>query len=160
MSNRVAAPNSRGSGGAQGGLAGALLGALKSRGGLWFGWSGETAEAPSNEPAVVTQDGATFATVDLSPEEIADYYEGYANSTLWPLFHDRLDLAEYERDTGIGYEAVNERFADCVSPMLRADDVVWVHDYHLIPMGDALRRRGFRNRIGFSFTFPGRRPGC
>ncbi len=154
MSNRVAAPNSRGSGGAQGGLAGALLGALKSRGGLWFGWSGETAEAPSNEPAVVTQDGATFATVDLSPEEIADYYEGYANSTLWPLFHDRLDLAEYERDTGIGYEAVNERFADCVSPMLRADDVVWVHDYHLIPMGDALRRRGFRNRIGFFLHIP------
>ncbi|PZU16006.1 MAG: trehalose-6-phosphate synthase [Citromicrobium sp.] len=154
MSNRVAAPNARGAGGAQGGLAGALLGALKSRGGLWFGWSGETAEAPSDEPALSTEDGVTFATVDLSPAEVADYYEGYANSTLWPLFHYRLDLAQYERDTGIGYEAVNERFADCVSPLLRPDDVVWVHDYHLIPMGDGLRRRGFQNRIGFFLHIP------
>lgn len=154
VSNRVATPTARGSAGAQGGLAGALNAALKANGGVWFGWSGETVEEPSNEPAMTTQDGVTIATIDLSANEVSEYYEGYANSTLWPLFHYRIDLAEYERDTAIGYEAVNERFADSIDPLLTGDDLVWVHDYHLIPMGDALRRRGYRNRIGFFLHIP------
>lgn len=154
ISNRVAIPTARGAAGAQGGLAGALHSVLKENGGLWFGWSGEEVEAPSDKPTVQTYDGVSMATIDLSPQDVAEYYSGYANSTLWPLFHYRLDLTEYERNTAIGYERVNERFADCVAPLVRDDDVIWVHDYHLVPLGEGLRRRGFRNRIGFFLHIP------
>ncbi len=154
ISNRVATPSARGAAGAQGGLAGALNAAVKGNGGIWFGWSGKGVEAPSPEPSIACHDGVTMATIDLSPHDLTEYYYGYANSTLWPLFHYRLDLTEYERETAIGYERVNERFADSVTPLLTDDDLIWVHDYHLIPLGDALRRRGQRNRIGFFLHIP------
>ena len=95
-----------------------------------------------------------MATIDLAPQDVDEYYNGYANSTLWPLFHYRLDLTEYERETGRGYERVNELFADSVAPLIQPDDLVWVHDYHLMPLGDGLRRRGVRNRIGFFLHIP------
>ena len=154
ISNRVAAARARGVAGAQGGLAGALNAALRESGGLWFGWSGEEVAAPSAEPAVATDDDVTVATIDLSPQDVDEYYNGYANSTLWPLFHYRLDLTEYERDTAMGYERVNERFAASVAPLIGAYDTVWVHDYHLIPLGEGLRRRGLKNRIGFFLHIP------
>ena len=96
----------------------------------------------------------TTATIDLSQRDIDEYYNGYANSTLWPLFHYRLDLAQYERETGKGYERVNERFADQVAPLIEPDDAVWVHDYHLIPLGERLRSRGLKNCIGFFLHIP------
>ena len=154
ISNRVAAARARGVAGAQGGLAGALNAALRESGGLWFGWSGEEVAAPSAEPAVATDDDVTVATIDLSPQDVDEYYNGYANSTLWPLFHYRLDLTEYERDTAMGYERVNERFAASVAPLIGANDTVWVHVYHLIPLGEGLRRRGLKNRIGFFLHIP------
>ena len=70
------------------------------------------------------------------------------------MFHYRLDLTEYERDTAMGYERVNERFAASVAPLIGANDTVWVHDYHLIPLGEGLRRRGLKNRIGFFLHIP------
>lgn len=94
------------------------------------------------------------ATIDLPSRDVDEYYNGYANSTLWPLFHYRLDLTEYERETGKGYERVNERFAEFVSPLIEEDDLVWVHDYHLIPLGERLRAHGLRNRIGFFLHIP------
>ncbi|WP_324261001.1 trehalose-6-phosphate synthase [Altererythrobacter sp. H2] len=154
VSNRVAMPTARGVAGAQGGLAGALNAALKKTGGVWFGWSGQEAETPSVEPKVADYDGVTMATIDLARQDIDEYYNGYANSTLWPLFHYRLDLTEYERDTAMGYERVNELFADSLTPLVQPDDLIWVHDYHLIPLGDGLRRRGVKNRIGFFLHIP------
>jgi trehalose 6-phosphate synthase len=154
ISNRVAVPQARGKAGAQGGLAGALKAALAKAGGVWFGWSGEEAAEPSLEPTVGTYDGVTMATIDLSPQEVEEYYNGYANSTLWPLFHYRIDLTEYERDFAMGYERVNERFAASVVPMIQPEDHVWVHDYHLIPLGERLRSRGLKNRMGFFLHSP------
>lgn len=154
ISNRVAVPKARGAAGAQGGLAGALNAALKKAGGLWFGWSGGEVDEPAGEPTVETYDGVTMATIDLAPQDVDEYYNGYANSTLWPLFHYRLDLTEYERETGMGYERVNELFAESVAPLIEPEDLVWVHDYHLIPLGDGLRRRGAKNRIGFFLHTP------
>ncbi|MCL6251596.1 trehalose-6-phosphate synthase [Altererythrobacter sp. KTW20L] len=154
VSNRVAVPTARGAQGAQGGLAGALLAALREAGGLWFGWSGKEAETPSVEPHMQEHDGVTMATIDLAQQDIDEYYNGYANSTLWPLFHYRLDLTQYERDTAMGYERVNELFADSLTPLVREDDLIWIHDYHLIPLGDGLRRRGVRNRMGFFLHIP------
>lgn len=154
VSNRVALPKARGVAGAQGGLAGALNAALKERGGLWFGWSGQESENAGDNIHIQRADGVTTATVDLSAKEVDEYYNGYANSTLWPLFHYRIDLARFEERTGKGYERVNDRFADSVSALIEGEDIVWVHDYHLIPLGQRLRDRGAKNPIGFFLHIP------
>jgi trehalose 6-phosphate synthase len=154
ISNRVAVPKARGVAGAQGGLAGALNSALKEAGGLWFGWSGQESEASDGNVNLQRADGVTTATIDLPKRDVDEYYNGYANSTLWPLFHYRIDLTEYENETGRGYERVNDRFADSVMPLIDSDDVIWVHDYHLIPLGERLRERGAKNRIGFFLHIP------
>lgn len=154
MSNRVAVPTAAGAKGAQGGLAGAMNAALRERQGLWFGWSGEAVEEPSAEPAIQTNDGVTTATIDLAPTDVEEYYNGYANATLWPLFHYRVDLARFQRETAKGYERVNDLFAQAAVPLLRPDDTIWVHDYHFIPLGERLRARGLTNRIGFFLHIP------
>ncbi|MDC8755688.1 trehalose-6-phosphate synthase [Erythrobacter sp. sf7] len=154
ISNRVAVPKARGVAGAQGGLAGALNAALKQHGGIWFGWSGQESESAADNIHLQRNDGVTTATIDLSSRDVDEYYNGYANSTLWPLFHYRLDLTQYERETGKGYERVNERFAECVTPLIEPDDLIWVHDYHLLPLGERLRARGIANRIGFFLHIP------
>ncbi len=154
ISNRVAVPKARGAAGAQGGLAGALTSALKENGGVWFGWSGQETEQFTGSVNLLKEDGVTFATIDLEPQDVEEYYNGYANRTLWPLFHYRIDLAEYEREFAKSYERVNERFAESVLPLIEPEDVVWVHDYHLIPLGDRLRERGLKNRMGFFLHTP------
>lgn len=147
-------PKARGAAGAQGGLAGALNSALQKHGGIWFGWSGQESEDQTGNINLQRNDGVTTATIDLPERDVDEYYNGYANSTLWPLFHYRLDLTRYERETGKGYERVNERFAKCVTPLIEPDDLVWVHDYHLLPLGARLRARGIKNRIGFFLHIP------
>ena len=154
ISNRVAVPKARGAAGAQGGLAGALNAALKKHGGIWFGWSGQECGEFTGDINMQQHGGVTTATVDLPHQDIEEYYNGYANATLWPLFHFRLDLTEYERETAKGYERVNERFAESVAPLIEPDDLVWVHDYHLLPLGERLRKRGVKNRIGFFLHTP------
>ncbi|WP_380874480.1 alpha,alpha-trehalose-phosphate synthase (UDP-forming) [Sphingomonas sp. DBB INV C78] len=149
ISNRVSA-----GGGAQGGLAVALTSALREQGGIWFGWSGNRTDEFTGHINFQREDGVTTATVDLEDQDIEEYYNGYANRTLWPLFHYRIDLAEYERDFAGGYQRANERFADTVMPLIEAEDVVWVQDYHMFPLGAELRKRGLRNRIGFFLHIP------
>ena len=73
---------------------------------------------------------------------------------LWPIFHYRLDLAEFSRRDLCGYLRVNDHFADEMVKVLKPDDIVWVHDYHLIPLAKALRQRGLHNRIGFFLHIP------
>ncbi len=153
ISNRVAVP-SKDANANQGGLAVALQSALREHGGIWFGWSGETTEVFSGDIHTVEGDGVTTATIDLEEQDIDEYYNGYANRTLWPLFHYRIDLTEFERDFEGGYKRVNERFADTVRPLIGEDDLVWVHDYHLIPLGMRLRERGVTNRLGFFLHTP------
>ena len=154
ISNRVAVPKARGAEGAQGGLAGALLAALGGTGGVWFGWSGEETENPSAKPEILTNDGVAIATIDLDHHDIEEYYNGYANSTLWPLFHYRIDLTKHEREFGKGYERVNDLFASAAVPLIEPDDLVWVHDYHFMPLGERLRAHGIKNRIGFFLHIP------
>ena len=153
ISNRVSAPDGSHSG-AQGGLAVALEAALREMGGIWFGWSGEQADSFTGQVNLQRGQGYTTATVDLEEQDIEEYYNGYANRTLWPLFHYRIDLAEYERGFAGGYQRVNERFAETVRPLIEQEDVVWIQDYHMIPLGQELRRRGCRNRIGFFLHTP------
>ena len=153
ISNRVSAATG-GAAGAQGGLAVALTTALREYRGLWFGWSGNVTEQFNGHINFQREDGVTTATVDLEQQDVEEYYNGYANRTLWPLFHYRIDLAEYERDFAGGYQRANERFADTVLPLIEPGDAVWVQDYHMIPLGHLLRERGCRNRIGFFLHTP------
>ncbi|MFN2259929.1 MAG: alpha,alpha-trehalose-phosphate synthase (UDP-forming) [Parasphingopyxis sp.] len=154
ISNRVSVPKAQGAAGAQGGLAVALLAALRESRGIWFGWSGEEVEQYEGKLDIQRHVGVTTVTVDLERQDIEEYYNGYANRTLWPLFHYRIDLAEYERTFGSGYERVNEKLAEAVAPLIEPDDLVWVHDYHMIPLGKMLRDRGIANRIGFFLHIP------
>ncbi len=135
-----------------GGLAVALVDTLRETGGLWFGWSGKIAE----EGAVKTEraNGITTATLDLSQDEFDEYYNGFANRCLWPLFHYRMDLTAYDRRFYDGYVRVNRRFADALAPLLQPDDLLWVHDYHLLPFGEVLRELGVRQPIGFFLHIP------
>jgi trehalose 6-phosphate synthase len=137
-----------------GGLAVAMREALRGRGGLWFGWSGNITETEVGAPSVTTRGKVTYVATDLSTAEHKLYYLGHANATLWPLFHFRLGLMEYRRDAARMYLEVNRRFAKVLAPLLAPDDLVWVHDYHLIPLGQELRRLGVRNRIGFFLHTP------
>jgi trehalose 6-phosphate synthase len=154
VSNRVSPPKTEDGSGAQGGLAVALAAALREYRGLWFGWSGNKTEKFTGHIDMQRAHGVTTATVDLEAQDVDEYYNGYANRTLWPLFHYRIDLAEYDRSFGSGYERVNERFAETVAPLIEPDDLVWVHDYHLIPLGQQLRDRGLKNRMGFFLHIP------
>ncbi|HYG26575.1 MAG TPA: trehalose-6-phosphate synthase, partial [Caulobacteraceae bacterium] len=130
VSNRVNPPTDRGEGTA-GGLAMALAAALREYSGMWFGWSGQTIDEYTGKIAVQKVGGVTVATVDLEDQDRQEYYNGYANKTLWPLFHYRVDLTAYERSFDEGYSRVNARFAETLAPLIAPDDFVWVHDYHL-----------------------------
>lgn len=152
VSNRVQAPLDP-SDSSAGGLAMALSSALRTYDGFWFGWSGQVGD--DDEGCTVQErGGVTVVTVPLDDQAVEEYYNGYANRTLWPLFHHRIDLTAYERAYSQGYERTNRRFAEILVPMLRPDDVVWVHDYHMIPLGRYLRDLGVSNRIGFFLHTP------
>ena len=134
-----------------GGMAVALADVARERKGIWFGWNGETTDAEHAD--VVTREARTV-TVPLTPEEYAGYYLGYANSVLWPVFHNRLDLAQFESGYFESYQSVNQRLAALLQPMLRPDDLIWVHDYHMIPFASELRKLGVQNAIGFYLHIP------
>ena len=154
VSNRVPAKDMANVGATAGGLAVALKAALAQRGGLWFGWSGATCRDEDNCLHTESDGKITYALLDLTERDIEEYYQGFANRALWPLFHYRLDLTDFSRDDMAGYFRVNEYFARTLAPLLRPDDVIWVHDYHLIPLASALRAVGIRNSIGFFLHIP------
>jgi trehalose 6-phosphate synthase len=152
VSNRVALPDQLAP---TGGLAVGVLAALKSSdGGIWFGWSGKTEEVPSTVPVEVERDGIRFVTVDLPTASFDAYYDGFCNSSLWPLHHYfpgafRYDAVEYQ-----AYLDVNRYYAEVLSKLVKKDDLIWIHDYQLIPLGRMLREAGIENRIGFFLHIP------
>src|SRR5216684_2794568 len=154
VSNRVSVPDPEGPRQA-GGLAVAVNAALKRRDGVWFGWSGKIAEnGDPPEPRILQQRRRTVITLDLSAVDFQEYYNGFANRVLWPILHYRVDLAEFTSLELGGYLRVNALFADALSGFIRSDDVIWVHDYHLMPLAKELRSRGHDNPIGFFLHIP------
>jgi trehalose 6-phosphate synthase len=153
VSNRVNPPSGAGEE-TVGGLAMALAAALREYSGLWFGWSGGSTPIFTGQLSMQKIDGVTAATVDLEECDIEEYYNGYANKTLWPLFHYRTDLAAYDRAYGAGYQRANRRFAETLRPLIEPGDLIWIHDYHLIPLARELRKLGVKNRIGFFLHVP------
>jgi len=151
VSNRVSLPRR---GGAPGGLAVGLLAAMQTRGGLWFGWNGEIADASPESAELVRRNGVTYATLDLSRQEHQDFYLGFSNGILWPVFHYFLDDLHYSDEQYEAYQRVNQRFARELAPLLEPDDLIWVHDYHLIPLAQKLRECGASQPLGLFLHIP------
>lgn len=151
VSNRCTVPRK---GDAPGGLAVALSAALRESGGLWFGWNGRVTDNTPARAAVSEVDGIRYATLGLQRSDYEAFYQGYSNRVLWPLFHYRIDAVQYRPEYGLGYLRTNEFFARKLLPHLGNDDLVWVHDYHLIPLGSSLRRAGVDMPIGFFLHIP------
>ena len=151
VSNRIAIP---GNAGPPGGLAVGLLSALRQSGGVWFGWSGSTSDAPAAEPESIEKEGIRYVTIELPTREFERYYNGFCNSTLWPLHHYfpgafRYDAAEFE-----AYLAINRLFAAALTKFIEPGDTIWIHDYQLMPLGAMLRAQGVQARIGFFLHIP------
>ena len=151
VSNRVTVPRRAT---AAGGLAVGVLAAMRARGGLWFGWSGDLVDDTPGEPGVVNRGDVAFATIDLPRRDYSPYYAGFCNGGLWPLFHYFVGTFQYSDEHYAAYRRVNACFAERLRPLLRSDDLVWVHDYHLIPLGQMLRDAGARQPLGFFLHIP------
>ncbi len=138
-----------------GGLAVALADALRERRGVWFGWDGKVIEDSSQAGLNIAQfENVRTATVPLTQKDYNEYYVGFSNNVLWPSFHYRLDLGRIDAKFIDGYRRVNQRFAQSLAALLEPDDIIWVHDYHLIPLAAELRALGVRQRIGFFLHIP------
>lgn len=154
VSNRIAVPD--GSKASAGGLTVGIMDALKTTGGLWFGWNGEINEIGEDdeEMNLFEQDSVTYASFGLNQNDYDLYYLQFSNAVIWPAFHYRLDLVNFQREAWDGYCNVNTLLAKRLLPLLKPDDVLWIHDYHLLPFAAALRKLGVNNRIGFFLHIP------
>lgn len=151
VSNRVSLPRKTA---APGGLAVGVLGALKHTGGMWFGWGGELVDHDPAPPSIHVREGVTYALMDLRRDQFERYYNGFSNEALWPLFHYMPTRFRFRHEDFDAYEAVNLQFARNLVPLLKSEDVIWVHDYHLIPLARRLRELGVRAPIGFFLHIP------
>jgi trehalose 6-phosphate synthase len=156
VSNRVA-PIQEGEATA-GGLAAGVLDALRQKGGLWFGWSGDVTDS-AVQNAQHSVGPISLFTIDLTRRDYDEFYRGFANGTLWPVLHYQIGLGRFEWEEYAGYRRVNEIFAKALRPLVTPDDLVWVHDYHLLCLADSLRAEGLTNRIGLFLHTPFPAPG-
>jgi len=153
VSNRVSVPDAAGKGTA-GGLAVALREAFQAYQGLWFGWSGKVAAHPTSQPRMVGRGHVQYALMDLTSLDRQEYYNGFANRALWPTMHYRVGLSDFSRTDYAGYLRVNRAFAIALAKLVCPSDLVWVHDYHLIPLAAELRALGLTNPIGYFHHIP------
>ncbi|WP_262282389.1 trehalose-6-phosphate synthase [Micromonospora sp. MA102] len=133
-----------------GGLMSALHPLLRHTPATWVGWAGGTGPAP-HLPDV---DGVRMRAVALSGEDFRDHYEGFANATLWPLYHDAVEQPEYHRRWWEAYQRVNQRFAEAAAEAAEPGGLVWVQDYHLQLVPGLLRDLRPDLRIGFFLHVP------
>jgi len=139
-----------------GGLVTALLPLLRDRGGTWIGWPG-TGEGGGDLDAALAQAthdaGYALKPVALTSEEVHNFYLGFSNEIVWPLFHDMHSLCNFRPEYWRTYLNVNRKYADVVAANSSGRDFVWVHDYHLMHVASELRRLG---RSGTSNSRPAR----
>jgi len=152
VSNRVQVPTD--SAPKAGGLAVALDGLMAERGGLWFGWSGDVSDDLRRTVDTKVVGSMQFATIDLTREEHDRYYNEFSNATLWPLLHSMPEHMSFDRRAAQVYRQTNSRMTDALVPLLRATDIIWIHDYHLMAMPAMLRARGVEAPIGFFLHVP------
>src|SRR5213083_571820 len=136
-----------------GGLVSALGPVLRGRGGTWSGWPGVAGEIPDAPFAKATRDaGYEVVPVALSEAERDEFYYGYSNEVIWPLFHDLQNFCHFEPAYWETYKTVNERYAEAIARHCKPGDFIWVHDYHLMYVAQALRERGLSRKLsGLTF---------
>jgi trehalose 6-phosphate synthase len=136
-----------------GGLVTALQPVMREARGVWIGWSGDAGPAPGPFRA----NGLDLLGVGLSADQVRDYYEGFCNATLWPLYHDVIAPPEFHRRWWDAYVTVNRYFAEAVIAQAAPGATVWVHDYQLQLVPRMLRQQRSDVRIGFfnHIPFPG-----
>jgi len=139
-----------------GGLVTALAPVLRDRGGLWIGWPGTMEETDLDNLVAMGGEsiGYTLKPVMLTTEEINRYYFGFSNEILWPLFHSLHLRCNFDPAYWSTYKAVNRKFAQVIAENSRADDYIWVHDYHLMLVADELRAIGAKCKVGFFLHTP------
>ncbi|MGY4880335.1 trehalose-6-phosphate synthase [Xanthomonas citri pv. eucalyptorum] len=146
VSNRMIDPKKP----AAGGLAVALAEMMHDNEGLWLGWSGKVGARPGAQEVKTESFGkSTIAGIDLTRKQFDNYYSGFFNSVLWPVMHDSAQWADFRPEFYAFYRHVNKIFASKLASMLKKDDVLWIHDCHLIPLAEELRQLGCKQRIGF-----------
>ncbi len=143
---------------ATGGLVSAVEPVLRYRGGTWIGWPGIAGEIPKKPMADATRDaGYKVVAVALSETERNEFYYGYSNEVIWPLFHDLQNFCNFDPAYWQAYKQVNERYADAIIRNARPDDFIWIHDYHLMYVAQALRERSISkslSRLTFFLHIP------
>lgn len=138
-----------------GGLVAAIEPVLRGRGGTWIGWPGVTGKIPDAPLAETSRSsGYEVVPVALSATERDEFYYGYSNEVIWPLFHDLQNLCNFEPAYWQTYKAVNERYADAITRNSQRSDFIWVHDYHLMYVAQALRDRGAHAALTFFLHTP------
>ncbi|MFJ4997274.1 trehalose-6-phosphate synthase [Microbacterium sp. NPDC088619] len=133
-----------------GGLVAALEPMMRSARGAWVGWPGQ----PDIELDRFEINGIDLIPVPLSAEEVADYYEGFANDTIWPLYHDVIAPPQYHREWWEAYVKVNRRFAEAAADVVAPDGTVWVHDYQLQLVPQMIRELRPDVTIGYFHHIP------
>jgi trehalose 6-phosphate synthase len=133
-----------------GGLVSALSPVMNSQGGAWIGWPGDVAE----EMAPFEHEGMILVPVSMSEAEYEEYYEGFSNATLWPLYHDVVAKPEFHREWWESYVAVNRRFAEAAAEVAAESAMVWIQDYQLQLVPALLRELRPDLRIGFFLHIP------
>ncbi len=133
-----------------GGLVTAMESVMRDREGAWVGWAGEAGEAP----APFDEKGMYLRPVPLSAQEIQEYYEGFSNDTLWPIYHDVIVSATFHRQWWFAYRDVNQRFAEAIADVAAQGATVWVHDYQLQLVPQLLRNLRPDVRIGWFNHIP------
>ena len=139
-----------------GGLITALGPVLRNRGGLWLGWTGvservKTTALLNKETGTI---GYTLVAVGLSEHEVANYYYGFSNEIIWPLFHNLQTLCNYNPEFWKSYLRVNQKYARKIAEVSRGEEFIWVHDYHLMQVGGMLRTLGLQLPTAFFLHIP------
>lgn len=139
-----------------GGLAVAVEYMLKNLGqkGVWLGWNGEIKEQRPSALHHEQRQHYEALTFPLTPQQYEEFYCGYANKCLWPAFHHRLDLMSFSNAEYAMHQRVNKQFALYLKSIAEADDLIWIHDYHLLPLGQYCRELGLNNTLGFFLHTP------
>jgi trehalose 6-phosphate synthase len=140
-----------------GGLAAALIPMVKESGAIWVGSSGKTSDTSERKDpfAKIESLGAgALATVDMPTRHYANFYEGFANSALWPALHSRADLIQVTEAHHTSYREINAFMARALLRFNSPEAVFWVQDYHFLTLGAELRRLGVDRPAGFFLHTP------
>jgi trehalose 6-phosphate synthase/phosphatase len=141
-----------------GGLVTAMAPILENRNGIWIGWPGYVEDKDIDDAMLEVMQSAfpgySVRSVMLNSNELKNYYEGFSNSILWPLFHDFTDKCIFLPEYWASYQSVNKKFALTIYQNAAVTDFIWVQDYQLMLVGKNLRKMQMQNRIGFFLHIP------